>query len=169
MSTLRTQRTRAASRLAWSLFALTVALGLGILPLFVAVTLAASAAGTPLPTQTVAPLDVSAIFWIETPLVLLALWTLSALGALIVSRHPTHAIGWIFCAVGFLLVAEEFAGYYAIYALIDARGALPGGLLAGLFPNWVSGFSLALPAAFLSLLFPPAPPVPAPRPPAVCV
>src|SRR5260370_9152178 len=73
MSTLRTRRTRVASRLAWFLFALTVALGLGILPLFVAVTLAASAAGTPLPTQTVAPLDVSAIFWIETPLVLLAL------------------------------------------------------------------------------------------------
>src|SRR5258708_670484 len=154
MSTLRTQRTRAASRLAWSLFALTVALGLGILPLFVAVTLAASAAGTPLPTQTVAPLDVSAIFWIETPLVLLAKWTLSALGALIVSRPPTHAIGWIFCAVGFLLVAEEFAGYYAIYALIDARGALPGGLLAGWFQNWIWVVSLALLGAFVPLLFP---------------
>lgn len=145
---------RVAKWLAWSLFALTVALGVGAIPLFVAVTTAASAVGTPLPTQTVAPLDVSALVWIETPLVLLAIWTLSALGAVIVSRYPVHAIGWIFCAVGFQLVAEEFAGYYAIYALFDARGVLPGGLIAGWVQNWIWVVSISLLGAFVPLLFP---------------
>jgi hypothetical protein len=131
-----------------------VALGLGFLLLLIAATSAASAAGTPLPTQTVASLDVYVLYWIAEPLVLLAMWTLSVLGALIVSRYPTHAIGWIFCAVSFLLVAEAFAGYYAIYALFYARGALPGGLAAGWFQNWIWVVSIALLGAFVPLLFP---------------
>jgi hypothetical protein len=146
--------TRIAKWLAWSLFTLAVALGLGFLLLFVAATSTASATGRPLPTQTVATMDVYVLDWIAEPLVLLAMWTLSALGALIVSRYPTHAIGWIFCAGGLLLVADQFAGYYAIYALFDARGALPGGLAAGWFQSWSWAILIALLGAFVPLLFP---------------
>ncbi len=49
--------TRVARWLAWSLFALTVALGLGTLPLAIAVTRAASAPGTPFPPAAAAQMQ----------------------------------------------------------------------------------------------------------------
>src|SRR5258708_20087143 len=88
--------TQRASWLAWSLFALAVALGIGFLPLFVAVTRAASAPDTPFPPQAVAALQMSALGWIETLVSLVGAWAFAALGAVIVSRSPAHAIGWLF-------------------------------------------------------------------------
>jgi hypothetical protein len=145
---------RIARWLAWSLFALTVALSLGILPLFVAVTSAGSALGTPLPPQAAAQLQASPLGWLGTLVGLVACWAFAGLGAVIVSRYPAHTIGWIFCAIGFLIVVEPCAGYYAIYTLFVSPGALPGGLLAGWFQNWIWVVSAALLCAFLPLLFP---------------
>ena len=47
------------------------------------------------------------------------------LGALIASRLPTNPIGWIFCGLGLLYVAQRFTEAYADYALLE--NALPGG------------------------------------------
>src|SRR5260221_5647448 len=146
--------TQRASWLAWSLFALAVALGIGFLPLFVAVTRAASAPDTPFPPQAVAALQMSALGWIETLVSLVGAWAFAALGDVIVSRSPAHAIGWIFCALGLEFTVEYFADYYAIYTLFLAPGALPGGLVAGWVQHWIWLVGIMLICAFVPLLFP---------------
>jgi hypothetical protein len=83
-----------------------------------------------------------------------ALWAYSVLGAMIVSRYPTHAIGWIFCAVGFIVILDGFTGYYAIYALYVAPGLIPGGLLAAWIQNWTWFVTTSLTSTVVPLLFP---------------
>jgi hypothetical protein len=112
---------RLATWVAWSLVALAVALGLGTLPLVVAVTRAASATGTRFPSVGPAQLQVSSLGWPEALVGLVACWAFVALGAAIVARSPAPTIGWIFCAVGVLAVVEPFTGYYALYALLSCR------------------------------------------------
>ena len=53
---MRPMRPRLATWVAWSMCALAVALGLGLLPLIVAFTRAAAVPGTPIPPQTIAEL-----------------------------------------------------------------------------------------------------------------
>ncbi len=75
-------------------------------------------------------------------------------GALIASREPRNAIGWMFLAVGLGRgIDYAFLGY-ATYALVEAPGSLPGGALAGLLADltWVP--SLLGGTALLFLLFP---------------
>jgi hypothetical protein len=71
-----------------------------------------------------------------------------------VSRYPSHAIGWIFCALGVLGAVEPFAAYYAMYALFVAPDTLPGGLVAAWLQNWIWVVSITLICAFLPFLFP---------------
>src|SRR5215204_1084548 len=47
-------------------------------------------------------------------------------GALIASRLSTNPIGWIFCSLGLLYIAQRFATAYADYALLE-NFAFPGG------------------------------------------
>jgi hypothetical protein len=56
--------------------------------------------------------------------VALGIW--SVMGAVIVSRHPRHPIGWILCAIPVLSGVDGFAFGYAAYALVAHPGALPG-------------------------------------------
>ena len=75
-------------------------------------------------------------------------------GALIASRQPRNAIGWLFLAVGLGRgIDYAFLGY-AVHALIVAPGSLPGGALAGLVADltWVP--TLLGGTALLFLLFP---------------
>jgi hypothetical protein len=76
-----------------------------------------------------------------------------ALGLLLVSRHPEHPIGWLFCAAGLVVGLEHFCDEYAHYALLAQPGSLPGGQAAAWGSVWVwvpfSGF-----CGFLVLLFP---------------
>jgi TRAP-type C4-dicarboxylate transport system permease small subunit len=75
-------------------------------------------------------------------------------GALIASRHPRNAIGWLFLAAGLgRAVDYAFLGY-ATQALVADPGSLPGGALAGLIADltWVP--SLLGGTALLFLLFP---------------
>jgi len=154
MSTLRAMRTRVAGWHAWSLAALVVALGLGVLLLFVAVTRAASAPSTPFPPAAVAALQPSGLDWLELALRLVEACAFAALGALIVARSSAHAIGWLFCAVGLEVVVEYFAGFYAVYTLFVAPGTLPLGLAAGWLQHWIWVSFSALLAVFLPLRFP---------------
>ena len=75
-------------------------------------------------------------------------------GALIATRQPRNAIGWLFLATG-LGRAVDFAFLgYATHTLVEAPGSLPGGALAALVADlaWVP--SLLAATALLFLLFP---------------
>jgi hypothetical protein len=75
-------------------------------------------------------------------------------GALIASRLPTNPIGWIFCGLGLLYVAQRFTEAYADYALLK-NFALPWGEYVAWFSTAVaSGSPPALAGVFLMLLFP---------------
>jgi hypothetical protein len=76
-----------------------------------------------------------------------------ALGLLLISRHPEHPIGWLFCAAGLVVGLEHFCFEYAIYALLAQPGSLPAGQAAAWVSAWVWVPFAAL-CAFLVLLFP---------------
>ena len=75
-------------------------------------------------------------------------------GALIASRQPRNAIGWLFLVTGLGRgIDYAFLGY-ATHTLVEAPGSLPGGAIAGLLADlaWVP--SLLGGTALLFLLFP---------------
>src|SRR5215203_3746599 len=74
-------------------------------------------------------------------------------GALIASRLPTNPIGWIFCSLGLLYIAQRFATAYADYALLW-NFAFPGGEYAAWFSHVVEYPGIILAGVFLTLLFP---------------
>jgi len=80
--------------------------------------------------------------------------TFATLGALVVSRRPENAIGWIFLAVSVAFGVQFFSGQYATVALAPNGPTLPGGEIAA----WLSGLTQATAVfggfLFLVLLFP---------------
>lgn len=80
--------------------------------------------------------------------------TFATLGALVVSRRPENAIGWIFLAVSVAFGVQFFSGQYATVALAPNGPTLPGGEIAA----WLSGLTQAMAVfggfLFLVLLFP---------------
>jgi hypothetical protein len=128
---------RAASWLAWSLCALTLALtALSLLLL----TLNISQPGLHIFDH-----------WIENTVLAIGL---STVGAVVAPRcHPQNPIGWIFCVAGLLLAPVHFAAEFAIYTLLTAPGSLPAGKVAA----WIYS-RLFVPqhglAGLLVLLFP---------------
>jgi hypothetical protein len=85
----------------------------------------------------------------------LLVWlSFATVGALVASRQPKNAIGWIFCALGVCNSLAVASQGYAIYALLTGPAYLPGGAVA----NWLSSL-LAGPVVFamfalVLLLFP---------------
>ncbi|HEX6711340.1 MAG TPA: hypothetical protein VF068_13500 [Rubrobacter sp.] len=126
---------RAASWLAWTLMALSVALLLGGIALSNA------------PERPYYGL-VNAVFYLAT------VFTFSVVGAIIASRQPRNAIGWIFCGVGLVMGINSLAGGYASYRL--SGGSAPGNLAetAAWFASWSWILLVYLPTSFLLLLFP---------------
>jgi len=151
--------TRIASWLAWSLFALTVALGLGTVTLMVALTRAASAPGSPVPSEVAAGLRLSGLGWLQTVFYLATACAFAALGAVLVARQsrqpqPARALGWLFCAFGVVGGVRYFAEYYAAYALFVAPGVLPGGLAAAWVQHWIWLVVVMFLVALVPLRFP---------------
>jgi hypothetical protein len=126
---------RTAAWLAWSLWAVTLALVVGGLLLGVA-------------SRPEAPLYG---YWFESALINP---TFATLGALIISRRPENVIGWIFSVSSIAGGIQMFSGQYATVALLsDESSRLPGGTVAG----WLSILAqqlLVAPILFLLLLFP---------------
>src|SRR5437763_744073 len=90
----------------------------------------------------------------------LDIWSIAALfacgvvGALIVSTHRTHPIGWMFCGAAVSFGLSFFAREYAIQALVVAPGTLPFGQAMAWFGFWTDMPGIAVVALFLPLLFP---------------
>ena len=82
-------------------------------------------------------------------------------GALIVSRRPSHPIGWLLCAFGLANGLAAFASEYAIYGLVSTPGAAPGAAALAWVTSWLFAVNLALLTTLL-LLFPSGRP-PSPR------
>lgn len=85
-------------------------------------------------------------------IILVGMWPI--IGALIVSRHPHHPVGWLLCASFITPSFDMFAAGYASYDHYVYPGSLPGVALALIWLTW-SSFPFAT-AAFtlIILLFP---------------
>src|SRR5215211_7037058 len=131
---------RAAAWLAWSLVTLSVVLLVGWIAL--AQIARSTAPGRPFYNP------VEAVFVLATVL------TFSVVGAIVATRQPRNAIGWIFCGIGLVVSLNSFTGSYAGYRL--AGGSAPGSLAetAAWFSSWSWTLWIYVPTTFLLLLFP---------------
>lgn len=131
-------RRHLAPRLAWALWAVSTAVaGLGV---------AFAVANRSLPDSA----DSSVLFAVG----LLAIaTTYTGTGALIASRQPTNAVGWILVAVGGFQALGGLSEY-GRWALLIAAQPTPLAAEAVWLGNWIWIPSLVLLATFLPLLFP---------------
>ncbi len=75
----------------------------------------------------------------------------AAIGALIVTRHPRHRIGWLLLIVGTVESVSSFAESFGLWVM-SSDG--PGGIRWGEFARWFSQLTGASPAfASLAVLF----------------
>jgi hypothetical protein len=139
---------RGASRLAWSLFAVAVAL---VIPASVLSLLIDNVPGYEDRLESAVDLGVG-----------LALLAFPLVGALIVSRDPRNSIGWLFCAAGVPFALAGLAHSWGAYALFERPGALPAGEVAAWLSTWLFVPPLFAVPALLFLLFPDGRP-PSPR------
>jgi hypothetical protein len=130
----------AATWLAWSLVTLSVVLLVGGIALDQMTP--STAPGRPYYD----PGD--AVFYLATVL------TFSVVGAIIASRQPRNAIGWLFCGIGLVVSLNSLSGSYAVYRL--AGGSAPGSLAetAAWYASWSWTLWVYVPTTFLLLLFP---------------
>ena len=78
----------------------------------------------------------------------------SVVGAIIASRQPRNAIGWIFGGVGVTIGFSSFGGNYAEFWLASGFGMGALGETAAWFASWSWTILVYLPTSFLLLLFP---------------
>jgi hypothetical protein len=69
-------------------------------------------------------------------------------GALVASRHPANAVGWLLLVSAVALGLDTFMSVYA------SRASSPGAAWAGWLNSWLLFVWLYLPALFLALVFP---------------
>ena len=86
----------------------------------------------------------------------------AALGALVATRQPKNAVGWIFLAIGLLSIGGSLAEQYATYAYVTDPGSLVVPWVALWFGEWYWIVWLYLTFVFTALLFP-AGHLPSPR------
>src|ERR671921_1981394 len=131
---------RAAPWLAWSLVTLSVVLFVG---------------GIALDQMTRSTAPGRPYYGPEDAVILLtSVLTFSVVGAIIASRQPRNAIGWLFCGVGLVMGINGLTGGYAEYRL--SGGSDPGSLAetAAWFASWSWTLLVYVPTSFLLLLFP---------------
>ena len=126
---------RAASRLAWSLWALTVILTALSLLLLV---LNLRYPNTYIPN-----------YWLGNALVVID----ATVGAVVASRRPENSVGWLLCLSGVAVSTSTFTSLYAIYALLARPGSLPMGEASAWIAAWILPIIIGLQISYL-LLFP---------------
>ncbi len=80
--------------------------------------------------------------------------TFSVVGAIIASRHPRNAIGWLFCSMGLVVGLNALAGGYARFWLAGGSGPKYLAETAAWFGSWSWILLVFLPTSFMLLLFP---------------
>jgi hypothetical protein len=78
---------------------------------------------------------------------------MATLGVLIARREPRNPIGWIFCAVPWLVAVAIAAGTYGAWS-DDRHGGAPGGAVANWLASWTWVAGLVAYALLVPLLFP---------------
>ena len=126
-------------RAVWAFAALSGAgLALGIL---------AAAFGSPSATAVSYPLWTTYVFF---P----AAFAFPVVGALVASRQPRNAVGWILLGFGLIGAVQVPAALYADHRFEHGQPALPGDEVAAWFATWLGQISLFGVVLFLPLLFP---------------
>jgi len=125
--------TRVATRLAWSLCALSLVMTiLSVLLLALNYSHPKSHVYSFWPENTVLPISFSII------------------GAVIASRLPANSVGWFFSAAACIATVAHLGAEYAIYALLAQPDTLPAGEALAWLTSWV--WVLSLGCTVLSLL-----------------
>jgi hypothetical protein len=125
----------AASRLAWSLWALVVTLTALSLLLLV--------------LNRYHPNAPTFEWWLGNSTIVVDV----TVGAIVASRRPENPVGWLLCLAGVTVSTNSFASQYAIYALLARPGSLPGGEALAWIAAWQLPIMNGLPVLYL-LLFP---------------
>ncbi|MDX6555389.1 MAG: hypothetical protein QOD86_1584 [Miltoncostaeaceae bacterium] len=128
----------AARRLAWSLWAVAVALAVAGLVLAIVDGDAGESGG-----------GAGLAIVLAVPVVVLP-----TIGALVASRRPGHPVGWILIGGGVLLVLSTFTESYGVHALYGDPGSLPAGRVAAVISASIFVVPLFTMPALLFLLFP---------------
>jgi len=136
-------RRRAVTWLAWSLVGVPAVL----LLCGISLSVAANSVSTRL------PYDIET-FFTSGAINLITLLPFSVIGALIVSRQPRNAIGWIYCGVGLLVGLVALAHGYADYWLASGSGIRSLAETAAWFGSWTWIPLVLVPTSLLLLLFP---------------
>ena len=131
---------RAASWLAWALWALAL-LSFVVMGVFRFLN---SSTPTAIPRN---PLVLDFGFW-------LLFVSFATVGALVASRWPRNAIGWIFCWLGLSFSLGSASEEYALYALVTEAGSLPGAEGMVWLTTWFGGPIVFALFALVFLLFP---------------
>ena len=137
-------KAKTASRLAWSVGIVSIALMLGELAVMFIDRNAA------LPTTDT---TTSAAWNFANVLNDVVNIAATGFGILLASRQPRNPIGWLFLAAGFILGVSGFGTSYALHALVVDPGSLPAGRAAAWMSNWTGFIPLGV-LCFLFLLFP---------------
>ena len=133
-------RARATSWLAWALWTLTL-MSFVVMGVF---RLLNSSTPTAVPRN---PLVLDFGFW-------LLFVSFATVGALVASRWPKNAIGWIFCWLGLSFSLGSASEEYALYALVTEAGSLPGAQGLVWLTAWFGGPIVFALFALVFLLFP---------------
>jgi hypothetical protein len=133
--------TRTASWLAWSLAALSVAMFVASIALYILISSA------PIPS------DVGSSRTLIDALTLVPALAFPVVGALIASRRPRNPIGWICLADGFLWMFLSMIDYYGVYGLAKP-GSVPFPMVIYALGQWLWVPTLGLLSIYLVLLFP---------------
>jgi len=99
--------------------------------------------------------------WAARIALLVAFVEFATVGALVASRQPRNAVGWMFLGIALLVALSVFGGEYANYVFVEGHDSLPLGRFAGWCYLWTWYPTLAL-IVTLPMVFPDGRP-PGPR------
>jgi signal transduction histidine kinase len=91
---------------------------------------------------------------VENAAYVLIFLAIGAVGALVVSRQPRNAFGWVFLATTMAAAIAFFTSEYGHYSFRIRSAPLPGALLAAWIGDWAWLPVYTLPTTFVLLLFP---------------
>jgi two-component system, NarL family, sensor kinase len=124
---------RTTGRIAWSLWALSVAL--------TALALLLLALNLSHPNAHIFD------WWVSNALTVIDV----TVGAIVASRRPENPVGWLLLLGGFAICMNHFSAQYAIYALLAQPNSLPAGEAMAWIASWLLPIYSGLQVLYLLL------------------